>query len=95
MDRKRDMSLLLPVGGIKAMRSLLKMTGGRLMLVAGDKAYNHEEELYGRRNPHIATHGSFSFMVNFHAVALYTRARNGEPFLTPYMDGFKVRWKLL
>lgn len=30
---------------------------------SGDKAYNHEEEVVGLRDPHIAIHGSFSFMV--------------------------------
>src|SRR4051794_30100881 len=43
------------------------MTGGRLMLITGDKAYNHEEELKGHRDPHIAVHGSFSMMVNYDA----------------------------
>ena len=33
-------------------------------------------------------------MVNFHAVALYAKARGGEAFLTPYLDGFKVSMPL-
>ena len=42
-----------------------------------------------RRDPHVAVHGSFSFMTNFHAVRLYALARGGFSLHTPYMDGFK------
>ena len=38
----------------------------------------------------MAVHGSFSLMVNFHAVRLYTLARGGFSLHTPYLDGFKV-----
>ena len=55
----------------------------------GDKAYGHEEELTGLRDPHVAVHGSFSFMVNFHAVKVYVTNRGGFSLHTPYQDGFK------
>jgi hypothetical protein len=58
---------------------------------AGDKAYGHEEELTGLRDPHVAIHGSFSFMVNFHAVKVYVANRGGFALQTPHLDGFKVR----
>jgi hypothetical protein len=44
----------------------------------------------GLRDPHVAVHGSFSLMVNFHGVRLYTLARGGFSLHTPYLDGFKV-----
>ncbi len=58
---------------------------------AGDKAYGHEEELTGLRDPHVAVHGSFSFMVNFHAVKVYVSHRGGFSLSTPFLDGFKCR----
>jgi hypothetical protein len=89
LARLRNASVLVPIGGIGAMSNLAALAGGRVVLLAGDKAYNHEEELAGLRDPHVAVHGSFSFMVNFHAVRLYALARGGFSLHTPYLDGFK------
>jgi len=79
----------IPVGGIDAVNRLLPLARGRGMLLAGDKAYNHAEELVGVRDPHVAVHGSFSFMVNFHALRVYALARGGFALQTPLVDGFK------
>jgi SAM-dependent methyltransferase len=87
--RMKSASILVPIGGITAMSNIAGLSNGRLILLAGDKAYNHEEELVGLRDPHVAVHGSFSFMVNFHAVRLYTLARGGFCLQTPQLDGFK------
>ena len=48
-SRLRNASILVPIGGITALSNLATMGGGRLLLLAGDKAYNHEEELVGVR----------------------------------------------
>ena len=42
-------SVLVPIGGITALANLAALGGGRTLLLAGDKAYNHEEELLGLR----------------------------------------------
>lgn len=52
--------------------------------------YNFPEESVGLRSPHVALHGSFSLMVNFDAVAIWTRLREGLALLSPFHDGFKV-----
>lgn len=85
----RDASILVPLGGIQMIDTIAHIANGRMMLLAGDKAYNHEEELLGLRHPHVAIHGSFSLMVNFHAVRLYVESRGGFARQTPHMDGFK------
>jgi hypothetical protein len=88
-------SFTVPVGGLNAMRRLssLSRTSSSLVL-AGDKAAAVEEELLslGLRDPHVALHGSFSFMVNFHALRLLTLGRGPAcaSLHTPYVDGFKV-----
>lgn len=64
----REASVLVPLGGLRLLRNALHIAGGRSLMLCGDKAYNQEEELMGLRDPHLAVHGSFSFMVNFHAV---------------------------
>ena len=89
LAQNRNMSILIPVGGIGVINRLATLSNGRVMLLAGDKAYNHDMSLAGLRDPHIAKHGSFSFMVNFDAVRLNVVSRGGFSLRTPYLDGFK------
>lgn len=59
----REASLLVPLGGFRLLRNIQHIADGRCMVLVGDKAYSQEDELAGLRDPHIAIHGSFSFMV--------------------------------
>lgn len=88
--RMSNASILVPIGGIGTLRRLAALhEKGKALLLAGDKAYNHEEELTIMRDPHVAVHGSFSFMTNFHAVRLYALARGGFGLHSPFLEGFK------
>ncbi|RYG41306.1 hypothetical protein EON68_03230, partial [archaeon] len=87
--RLRNASLLIPAGGIRALDTLAALAGGRILMLCGDKAHNHEEELTSIRDPHVAVHGSFSMMVNFHAVRLFALAKGGFALHTPHLEGFK------
>jgi len=88
-ERLENASFMVPVGGLSLIRSLSAMSGGRLLLLTGDKGYVREAELEGHRDPHIAVHGSFSVMVNFHALRLYVERLGGFAMTTPHLDGFK------
>lgn len=70
-------------------------TGGRCLALVGDKAYAQEDELAGLRDPHVAVHGSLSFMANLHASRLAVLASGGMSLHTPFFDGFKVAALLL
>ena len=73
----REASVLVPIGGLRMVRGLAGLARGRLLVLAGDKGYNRTQELAGLRDPHMAVHGSFSFMVNFHAAMLYVLRKGG------------------
>jgi tetratricopeptide (TPR) repeat protein len=85
----RDATTLIPLGGLRLLESLQVLGGGRCAVILGDKAYSQEAELVGLRTPHIAVHGSFSFMANLHAMALGATTLGGLANLTPLRDGFK------
>ena len=55
-----------------------ELSSGRLLLLSGDKGYSQEEDLLGRDTPHIAIHGSFSMMVNYHAIGEYVCNQGGR-----------------
>lgn len=83
--------VMVPLGGLALMRSLLQLSSGRLVMLAGDKGYSYLTELAGARgDPHMAVHGSCSFMVNFHALRQFTAAYGGRCVMTPNAEGFKV-----
>ncbi|CAM9561882.1 unnamed protein product [Ectocarpus fasciculatus] len=84
-------SLLMPLGALRLLRHLSSLSGGRGLVLVGDKGYMKDEEMAGDRDPHIAYHGSLSCMVNLDALARYTRQRGGWSLSSPYMEGFKCQ----
>ena len=88
-------SILFPLGGIAALRSLLHLSSGNLVMLVGDKGHSYLGEMtdagqHPQRDPHIALHGSFSFMVNFHALRQWAHAHGGATLISPQNDGFKA-----
>jgi len=76
---KRDFgaSLLIPIGFFSALRNLSDLSAGKIFVISGDKGSCNPDNFIGLSDPHIAVHGSFSLMVNFHAVNLYFLSRGG------------------
>lgn len=70
-------SFLLPIGFIKALRNLSDLSNGKALVVTGDKGALNLERFRGLSDPHIAFHGSFSVMANFHAIKQYCEFRGG------------------
>lgn len=79
-------SLLLPIGALRAIRRLAKMANNRLIVISGDKGNNNPDQFCGLVDPHIAVHGSFSLMVNYHAIGAYFTSRGGGFALHNYQD---------
>eukprot|EP00501_MAST-03F_sp_TOSAG23-6_P002213 GSMAST32.ASY1.ANO1.2313.1 assembled CDS len=82
-------SILVPLGAFQLIQKLEKISKKRLIILAGDKGFNTESEFVTIRDPHMAIHGSFSFMVNFDAIQKYTKSQGGFTLQSPYKDGFK------
>eukprot|EP00656_Telonema_subtile_P018168 TRINITY_DN19793_c0_g1_i1.p1 TRINITY_DN19793_c0_g1~~TRINITY_DN19793_c0_g1_i1.p1 ORF type:complete len:800 (-),score=116.76 TRINITY_DN19793_c0_g1_i1:4-2403(-) len=71
-------TFLIPTGALQCVLSLMRMTrGGRLMCITGDKGNTVASDFEGKDDPHIDIHGSFSTMVNFHAIGLAFRMLGG------------------
>jgi hypothetical protein len=76
-DGLRRAEVLIPVGGLAALRALLDASGGRGALLAGDKGYPRLLDLDRRAVGNPAKHGSFSFMVNFDAIGALAEHHGG------------------
>jgi len=75
-----DTTFLFPCAAIRCMRSLGRLSGGKMLLISGDKGYSEEEFVSDRGLPEMAVHGSFSLMVNYHAIGRWYE-RAGGAFL--------------
>jgi len=83
---RKDTALLLPLGAIRCLRHLAKLADGRLLLLSGDKGYCREELVDGRGEPGLALHGSFSMMVDYHALGRWFAHRGGEMLCTTHLQ---------
>ncbi|KAK8789859.1 hypothetical protein WA158_006639 [Blastocystis sp. Blastoise] len=82
----KNLSLLFPYGALSNISNLFKISHGDFIILCADKAYSQESDLLAiKGNPHLASHGSFSFMTNFHALSKYIEVRGGQSIFTPYI----------
>jgi tetratricopeptide (TPR) repeat protein len=77
-------ALLFPCAALRCVRRLAAVSGGRLLLLSADKGYHRAEDLAGREEPEIEVHGSFSMMVNYHAIGRYFLHQGGEALHPPH-----------
>ncbi|CAM9967119.1 unnamed protein product [Pylaiella littoralis] len=77
------MSILLPVGALRALRRLMTFSNNRAFVISGDKGNNNPDQFKGLMDPHIAVHGSFSVMVNYHSIGAYFTSRGGFALHNP------------
>ena len=77
-----DTAFGLPVGALECLRHVEALSGGKLLVLSADKGYNYPHEMLGRQEPTLVLHGSFSLMVDYHALDLVFRRRGGHSFHT-------------
>jgi tetratricopeptide (TPR) repeat protein len=85
-ERLKDSTLLFPFAAIRCLRHLAKLADGRLLLLSGDKGYCREELIDGRGEPGLTLHGSFSMMVDYHAVGRWFVHQGGELLCSSHLQ---------
>jgi tetratricopeptide (TPR) repeat protein len=80
-----DTYLLFPHVALRCLNHLRRLCDDRLLLLSGDKGFSREEDLLFRAEPGIVMHGSFSLMVNYHAIGQYVQQQGGKYLTTPYL----------
>lgn len=76
-------TILVPIGALSAIERLAALSKNGLVAVSGDKGNNNPDHFRGVNDPHIAVHGSFSVMVNYHAIGVYFASRGGFALHSP------------
>ncbi len=72
-----ETSFVFPSVGLRCLGNLERLAGGRMLLLSADKGFSSEASLAGRSEPSLALHGSFSLMVNYHAIGRWFGHRGG------------------
>jgi tetratricopeptide (TPR) repeat protein len=86
----QDSSVLFPIGSIRAIKLLRKLANDKLFIISSDKGYSSIKSLDNLGHPSLSFHGSFSMMVNFHAIAEYFKNSGGDYFLQTPRKGIKT-----
>ena len=83
-----EASLLIPIVSLRCIDNLSRISGrgGKMLIVSGDKGHSCTSAFLGAHEPHIAVHGSFSVMVNYHAMGLWCDSRGGVAFHSPHEE---------
>ena len=82
--RLDDTAFLFPGAALQCIENFKGISGGRMLLLSGDRGYSHEDDLIDRGEPEMAGHGSFSMMVNYHAIGKYVQNQDGQPLHTAH-----------
>lgn len=77
-------TLLFPIGSLECLRRMLDLSNHNLFLLTADKGFHHKTDLLYRGEPGVAVHGSFSMMVNYHALGEYAQLQGGQFLSTPH-----------
>ena len=86
-NRLKDTHLLFPVGTLRGIENLEEISNNNMLLIASDKGYSELEELDNVDYPELDSHGSFSVMVNFHAISKYLDSPENDTYLPNSHDG--------
>lgn len=86
----KESSFLFPIGSIRAIKLLKKLANNKVFIVSSDKGYSTLPSLENLGHPSLSFHGSFSMMVNFHAIANYFKNSGGDYFLQTPRKGIKT-----
>lgn len=86
----KNTNILFPITGLRTIVNLKKLSGGKICVISTDKGYAIPADLENLGHPYVDFHGSFSLMVNFHAIAQYFEKSGGKAFMQTPRPGIKT-----
>lgn len=89
MDYKNhliDTHFQFPIASLRALEKLKSFSRNKLLLITSDKGYTNYEELDCLAYPELDYHGSFSVMVNYHAIGQYMKHCGGASLIQNYRE---------
>ncbi len=81
-------AMVFPCGSLKVLETLQALSPHGMFVFAADKGHASIEPMKGGGFPNMAAHGSFSWMVNFPALAAYVSALGGSAAVKQHGGSF-------
>ncbi|OGT41513.1 MAG: hypothetical protein A3F13_03680 [Gammaproteobacteria bacterium RIFCSPHIGHO2_12_FULL_40_19] len=81
-----DTHFQFPIASLSAIKSLQTICNNQFLLLTSDKGYTNLEELDHCDYPELDFHGSFSVMVNYHAIGEFLKKSGGENFIQSFRE---------
>ena len=72
-----DTYLFFPQKGLQCLQNLQALSKEGMMIISMDKGTHEIHNLDNKKQPEFVTHGSFSFVVNFHALGAFCTKQGG------------------
>lgn len=69
--------LFFPQKGLQCLQNLQALSTKGMMIISMDKGTHEIHNLDNKKQPELVTHGSFSFLVNFHALGSFCTKQGG------------------
>lgn len=86
-----DTELTFPIFGLECLQFWQQYGNGRLLLLTSDKGNTLPDSLVNQKDTMPKLHGSFSMMVNYHAINQFVEMNGGLALNTPhYQDNLQV-----
>lgn len=76
----------VPVAAFQTLRYFKRLSGERLLLLAGDQGVCNEKQIREAGEPVISVQGGISISVSYHALAKYVCMQGGAAWLTTHPD---------
>ena len=81
LQRGSEHHVLMPVAALRAVRTLSRIAGERMLLIATDKSYGADTLAAMQAEPGLAFHATaFSMMVDFDLLGMFFQQRGGDCF---------------
>lgn len=81
-----DTHFQFPIASLLAIKNLQALCHNQFLLLTSDKGYTNLEELDHCDYPELDFHGSFSVMVNYHAIGEFLKKSKGENFIQSFRE---------
>ncbi len=89
-DHLKESEFSIPTSTLHLLDFFKDYAPAGVLTISSDKGLNHLDEFPQVHPRDLVFHGSFSFEVNFHAIAVYQALQGGRACLQSYREGLKT-----
>jgi len=89
-EELNDTHFLIPTASLRSIKNLSEITQNKMFMITSDKAKSFLSEMKYINRPNLAFHGSFSFTVNYDAIARYFQHLGGDEHRPALREGLKT-----